>query len=586
MEGVRRILGEAMFRGPIGERDRRGAFWLFIKYGTGVTRTRLGSWLYEPLHKPFCDYLEAKLLDWLSWRSAGIMRRQRVIACCFRSFAKSWIGTKGASAWAALWDPDLAVLIDSVDAEQSKKFLSSIKEMISGGDQQSLWAWCYGSWYSKDRPWAATQVVHAARRSTARQEPSWDTTSVTAGAVGNHPDFLIIDDPIAEEKLNSDANFLEVVERHMVAMIPVTRGDAFILLIGTRYRDRDAIGTALAKEGVYEVCGMPPTDDRIVESKDGLWSLYWLDIIDEAGIYGKPGASAMPTSWTEEDLRAYERRDPVAFNSQMRNRPDVGTHAPLTYEQVQKMVTQFAPKQTEVILSIHVDTAFLDTKRIGSGDSSVMEVWGHYTNGSGKVIYLWGKGGPNYNSSNFADMVVTETKAWIAQGYKILCITDELEVSGKQGSWRNALKERFRQRGIVAPPIKVLKRYGPDKKKMTRILNALSYWQAGDVELYADAPGLANLMAQAARVWVSRRDWIDCASDVFDHEVRQPFLNRITAPDPMPRPTDLMMRNPNWIFHVDEMQTRNLYDAHVAAERQAAGKEGYWTRQPIGPITG
>ena len=543
-ETEREILAQGCCYGPWQPDGRRiGALRNVVKYLIGEeTNPTLGGWWYEPIHGELCDFTEGHYLWWLENRNT-MEDRHRVLCIIPRTYGKSVCVTTGLSILAQLRDPETALALGSETQTKAEGFLGMGKAVLAGEDDFSLFGWLYGSWRpprsDENRPWSAGKATTMARRGISRKETSLDTVSVSTGATGAHPDIWIQDDPISAEKLKEDGKALENLQAHNTAMIPVVKPNGLIIYVGTRYHDRDQFGDAISLDGVYEIKGMQPGDQRIQVDENGLWSMIFFAARDDQG------RSTYPTVWSDRALANYENKDPEAFYCQMMNRPDVGPYMPLTMDAIRRLEVDEMAGPEDVVLSIHCDTAYRDRKKLARGDESVIQIWGHYLDGSGRVQFMWGDSSNGWQAPEFQRVQRDAIVHWRELGYRIKVLTDESDIGGKVGTWETALTGYLNGCGVKPPPLLGIQRQGSGKK-IVRITSAATYWQtAGRVELYRLARGKPKLMDQMSRIgFSSHDDWADAAADVFHDDVYL-ATKRDTGERPEPRPqhpADLVLK--------------------------------------------
>ncbi len=497
-------------------------FWWFLQIAWGAHFFMLANpnkrWVTERLHKPICDWLQIHVERWEENRAQGIKERTKVALIIPRSFGKTVIGTKALSLWAHVRNPDIASFIGSEVLTKAVDFLRPIKTVMEGGDPFAWFTWLYGNWFSAERPWTHTSVVHAARKAVARSEPSFDTWGVEGGITGTHPDWGVFDDPLSEEKLKESGSWITTVNQSMAALRPAFSTDSFFMLSLTRYRDNDVAGTYLSLEGIRSWTGHPPTDERFRISEDGEWDVYFLQCYDAEGL------SILPEVWPTKELRGYEKTKPVEFAAQMMNEPGSGEHMELTAEQVSQIWIDREHLPMQLHITVHLDTAFKENKQRGSGDESVIEVWGHDPRGTGDVYFLEGYGSNTWRIEDFTDELIRIAQRLKSQGKRIRLMTDDKEMGGKAGTWVNWLRGQFAGSGLKMPPFLQLTRQGT--RKIIRMREAAGFWVDGHVKLVKDAPGAQKLIGQMIRLGITAHDdWADAAADVFASEVYRPMLN-------------------------------------------------------------
>lgn len=497
-------------------------FWWFLQIAWGARFYMLSNpserWLTERVHKPICEWLQARVETWEARRAVGEKERTKVALIIPRSFGKTVTATKALSLWAHVRNPDLSTYIGSEVLSKAVDFLRPIKTVLEGSDPHAWFTWLYGNWFSPERIWTHTAIVHAARRATARSEPSFGTWGVEGGITGSHPDWGCFDDPLSEEKIKESGSWITTVNQSMAALRPAFRTDSFFMLSLTRYRDNDVAGTYLSLEGVRSWTGHKPTDPRFAVRDDGEWDVYFLQA------YDTNGNTMLPEVWPNKELKSYERTKPQEFAAQMMNEPGSGEHMELTAEQVEDMWVNRADLPNNLIITCHLDTAFKSNKTRGKGDESVMEFWGHDPRGTGDVYFLEGYGSDNWRIEEFTDELIRVAQRLKTHGKRIRLITDEREMGGKTGTWSQWLTSQFHGAGLKMPPLILLNRAGT--QKIIRMREAAGFWVDGHVKLVRDAPGVTKLVGQMVRLGVSSfDDWADAAADVFANEVYKPMLN-------------------------------------------------------------
>jgi len=498
------------------------SFWWFLRVGWGADFYMKDhpndAWLTARLHKPIADWLQARVESWEYNRKHLIKKRTKVALIIPRSFGKTVMGTKALSLWAHVRNPNLSSFIGSEVSSKAVDFLTPIRIILEGNDPYAYFPWLFGVWYAPDRPWTASKLVHAARKSIARSEASFDVWAVETGITGDHPDWGVFDDPLSEEKLKESGAWLYTVNQSVAALRPAFRTDSFFMLSLTRYRDGDVIGTYLPTEGVRSWTGMQPTNEQFVVKPDGEWDVYFLQCYDSSG------ESIFPEIWPTAELKKYEETRPVEFAAQMLNEPGTGEHMALTHDQVKQLWIEKEDVPSFLYYTIHIDTAFKSTERKGRGDESVIVIFGHDPRGTGDVFYLEGYGSNQWRIEDFTDELIKICQRFKREGKRIRCITDEREMGGKTGAWTNWLNSSFHGAGLVLPPVIQLGR--TRSRKNNRITEAAGFWVDGHVRLVREAPGVHKLVAQMIRAGVSSHDdWADAAADVFCPEVYQPMLN-------------------------------------------------------------
>lgn len=515
----------------------KNSFWDFCDYALGYGREDW-TWWTERVHRPFCNWFEAHVKDWEANRRQpdGSPRSKHLMICVHREFGKTMIITKAGLLWIHLRNPDISTYIGSSTVTRAGLFFNPLKEVLAGNDPDSRFTWLYGNWYDPDRTWSAESFTHAARVNMARTEPSVGTWGVETGLVGMHPDVGFLDDPIDYEKMASDATWLGKVNTHVASLSPVFRADSLFVYTGTRYHDADFIGEALRLEGAKTITGMPMAQVR--ESPDGKWHVYFRAARDAEG------NPTFVENWPDDRLRAYERQHSLQYAAQLMNDPNTGAHVALTEAQVDQLWVDSKDVPKNLRHSLHVDTAFKRRESTARGDYTVIVHMGHARDGSGEVYMLGAYGSNRWRVEDFNNQLVTLLQRLRSARQWPFVLTDEAEMGGKYGTWELTIQTWCHGSGIPAPQIKLLNRGG--KKKVTRLIEAASYWVDGKMKLVRGANGVDQLVEQMLRIGTSvHDDYADAAADVFHKEV---YVAARQAgwrdPDPKPqRPYDDLLQS-------------------------------------------
>lgn len=516
---VARRQARKRFQGVFAYRCRK-SFWLFLNYGFGARQYCKAhpdeAWLVRRVHKPMCDWFQSQAEEWFRTRST---RREPTFLLFLvpRGFGKTTSLTIAGSIWLQLQDPDISEFISSFSKEMSMDFLSVIQNVMGGNAGQALWRSFYGSWEpgtDSSREWSKSAAVHSHRRDSERKDPSFEAVSVSTGTTGSHPDVVFIDDPVVEEKLTQESNWMEKCEKHMAAILPAMKTNGLLVLVMTRYRDNDPARSGMVDQGVKEFAetGMLPREQDMTYRPDGKWRVFFMRARHP------DGTPTLPEIWPDERLSAYQKDHPLEYASQMMNDPGEGGHQPLTREIIDscKVAAKDVPRNLRI--SIHIDRAFKDLKTRGRGDYNAIQVWGHARDGSGEIYYLRGYRNNEWTDEEFYKALMIELQTLEKARMWPFYMTDEHETGGAKGSVESAIKAWCRRYGLPTPRFKYVSRGG--KSKGSRHRAAATFWRMGKVRLVDDAPELEHLIYEMLNIESSRHDdMADCAADVFDDEV-------------------------------------------------------------------
>lgn len=494
--------------------------------------------LTDKVHKPFVEWFQKHLEEWLDWRSKGIKRRKKICDVLPRFFRKTW-WNRVVDLWCHLHDPDMSTALGSVDTDLAAAFLDGRKAVAFGDDPFAKFAWLYGSWLNKGRSIMRMKATHGARHDMARQDPSWFVYSIKSGLVGTHPDITILDDPIDQQKLNEEANWIDTVNSAVDGFRPAMRTDGLFIITMTRYHLDDPVGHFLPKEGVREWLGDPIPEtltykdgSKVQVTEDGEWNVYYLSAFDDND------ESICPEIISTKELRDFEKSNPIFCASQYRNNPVYGEHTMLTAKQVEECFISkdllpegFFKNAIYVFLN---DTAFKSVDNIGRGDSSVNIVVAFDPRMNGDVVYIEGYGHNRYRTEDFTEEEVLRIQEYQKEHKRIAWIT--CEKAGKSDSWPLLLEGYCRDKRIFCPPIKEFQRAG-GKKKWHRIRLTAGYWTNGHVKLLRGAPGVDTLVSQMlAGEYGKHDDWADAFADIFNPEIYQMASFKSAAEEEAPIP--------------------------------------------------
>jgi len=542
----------------------RESFWEFLRWGFGVAnymeKRPENRWCVERVHRPLCEWFEDEVRDWLANRETRRTPKKLMVVWP-RGMGKTTIMTKAGQLWVQLQDPDISSITDSVTTEKSWEFLQALKDVMGGKDPNAWFTQMYGSWKDPKRTWKSGMLVHAFRRSMGAEAASMISSSVEKGITGKHPDVIFIDDPVVQEKLTQEMNWLDKVNVHVNALIPALKPNGLLVATATRYHDDDWLGRYIREEGVKKVWGMMPRDwDFRLRPKDGQWDLYFLRAEDG---FGNP---VCPEIHTAEFLANYKAKSPLDYSAQMMNEPGQGEHMPLTREQVHHMWVEPQHVPGNLSISIHCDTAWKTRETMAKGDYNVIQVWGHARDGSGEVYYLDGYRSNLWRVEDFGDQLVMVLQRLKKEGRRPFVITDEAGLGGKADVFGGLVQGWCAGAGMYSPPVVLLNRQG--RRKEIRIREAAAYWADGKVRLVRGAPCVQELVSEMLRIGVSAHDdMADAAADVFHPDIYIPerAMGRDEETPPPRRPfDDVLQTDPrrwgdgDWRVAYDEMVEREM----------------------------
>lgn len=181
----------------------------------------------------------------------------RKLICVPRGCLKSSIASVAYPIWILLNNPNARILIDSELYTNSKNFLREIR-----GHLESPWlSDIFGKF--KSSTWNAGEIT-INQRDKIMKEASITVGGIGTTKVGQHFDYLIMDDMNSEENSLTPENCLKVIS-HYRGNISILEPTGTLVIIGTRWSELDLIGHVLQNElsiegfpqsGEYEIKGL------------------------------------------------------------------------------------------------------------------------------------------------------------------------------------------------------------------------------------------------------------------------------------------------------------------------------------------
>ena len=211
----------------------RKDFWTFFLYAFGAwTNPRGKRWIEPEVHRPLAEWFQAHVDEWMADRESGRGHQKHLAILMHREVGKTTMITRAGQLWLHLRDPEFSSYTGSEKSELSIKMLRAMKAVMDGTDQDSLWAKLYGNWATSATTWTGKEIVHAGRRNTSRQDPSFGVFAVETSITGAHPDAIFYDDPISYERLITDTNWMKTVNEQVSSLFPTYQSDAIIVWVG------------------------------------------------------------------------------------------------------------------------------------------------------------------------------------------------------------------------------------------------------------------------------------------------------------------------------------------------------------------
>ena len=495
----------------------RDNFWTFFLHSWGVLYgPHAEDWLSrrEPIAEMMAYWFQEQVEAWEESRRNREDKQRRIMVMVTREFGKTTMFTQAGLLWLHLRNPNLSTYIGADAVENAVSILRGIKPVLDGSDKHAKFTQMYGNWYNPDLIWTRDAVIHSARTIATRKEPSFGCWGVETGITGKHPDVLCLDDPNNYERMESNKGWLEVVNQHCAGLQPALQVDGLLIYVGTPYGDNDNLRASIKRNGIATLTGIPMVD--FAPREGGLWHVLHI-----------PGRDAneqptVPRVWPESRMQQFKEENDARYAAQVLLRPELAESVPLTREQVEDCLVNEDDVPLKMLrYTMHLDTAWKDPSNMRKGDESVVQIWGHFRDGSGDVVFVEGHSSNMWRGEQFYEQVVMLIQKYTRLNRKILLVTDEIS-PGKKGANRIMLESFCHAKGIPAPPMVEISRAGKNKFS-ARIIPSATYWQDGHVKLLRTAPGVSKLVEQMSRLTpeMAFDDWADAQADVFNPLVYQ-----------------------------------------------------------------
>lgn len=537
----------------------RDSFWAFFLNAWGTLHgPHARDWWVDraEIAYPLASWLDYQAKEWLASRARHDKTIRHIAVIVTREFGKTTL-MQAWLLWLHLLDVNLSTYIGGEKEEVAIEVLKGIRAVLTGEDRHAQFTQLYGSWTGDRAVIRRAALTHDRRTTVTRKEPSFGVWGVETGLTGRHPDVCALDDPNTYERAASQQNWYQFVNLHCASLAPVIRGDGLFALFGTPYSEADHIHQSLKRDGLASLTGLPMSD--FAPTRDGIWHVFHFPGRD---MHQRP---TVPNVWSESRMNKFERENPDRYAAQILLRPEISEHNPLTLEQIRDCYVAESDIPFNLLrYTLHFDTAFRAPNRQHSNDETVYQVWGHWRDGSGDVVFIEGYGSNLWRGEDFYQSVIHLIQRYKRLGRKIVAVTDE-SGWGKAGAPRLIFESFCHGAGLIAPPFYELSR-GGKKKLEQRIIPAASLWADGHVKLIRTAPGLDRLVEQMSRIGRSAHDdWADCAADVFNPQFynRQRNLGQQeTVPPWISSPQDVILKDGGG--GADTL--RQLYDAWMTRD--------------------
>lgn len=460
--------------------------------------------------------------------------------------------------FAHLHDPEIAAMIMSAAYEQmALKFADTVRHVWDGDSPTSRLVDLYGRFKPaniRQRAWSRDKMVTERREMIAHADPTLAAFSIRKGPTSGHFKLGIIDDPVTEELMANDAEWLDKVWAAYSRMPFVLDNDALLVVIMTRYHKGDLVGRIITEEIApivrREHGGELPKDWD--ESRGWIkyahlagWEVFYDGVYDDYDYETKSGTPVYPVIWPHEriaDVRKTPRGEAL-YQLQLQQDPAGRDDAPITWPIVDRLYIDSitdVPAPAMKTIDIHCDFSFKDAEnyRKQQGDVGVA----HLCAKEGGYVYRLGGFRGKYMQDQFGEKLM-DLIAFVYYGLKskVRYITYERTTGHGSGdeSTRMWLHQLFmRHPDLPRATAYPIARYKQgNKSKLQRIMDTNWAWQEGYVVLCREAENNYQLCYQMVNQgYTLEDDDSDAFADAF-HEK----LYKRTRPGDLPEDVQQFM---------------------------------------------
>lgn len=176
---------------------------------------------------------------------------KRKLICVPRGALKSSLACVAYPIWLLLNNPDCRILIDSELYTNSKTFLREIKLHLESPELKHIFGDFRGTIWNDGE-------IMVKQRLKKLKEPSISCGGIGTTKVGQHFDVIIMDDLNSQDNSSTPEACQKVID-HYRLNVSLLEPDGTMVVIGTRYSERDVIGHIIANE--LELDHVPQTGE-------------------------------------------------------------------------------------------------------------------------------------------------------------------------------------------------------------------------------------------------------------------------------------------------------------------------------------
>lgn len=544
------------------EVSRRRALLDFVYYLERVLGIEC-AYTREPRVRQYLAEYGSHVLDWLSTRHDKLpdgslkqkVPRKIAVIVPRKTFKTSGV-SQGGTPWALCHDPNLVCGIMSAAYEDlAIPIVQAIREHLDGSAAASTIEAHFGQFKRAD-DWSGPRFT-IAQRTAALRDKSVTAYGVRRGAVGHHFDFFVIDDPVTNEAMSNDREWLDKVWRSYVDLKATLNPNALLTLVMTRYHDADLMGRIIEREikpAASAANGGALPEDWNADSPECIkkyahlagWHVIYEQAVSDydtddpkynfPGIWGQERIQEVRAGKSIDGDEESEEYSELFFWCQLQNTPQKREDNPIQEIHIQTALGFPKPHSIAEVprtgwVDIHCDFAFKDADAYTKqrGDFTVAHV---VVKHEGFVYRVNGyRGKPTQDM--FGDELIrlaTWAKNELKARVRFLSY-DKLTGQGSgDKSTRMWIENLFRMHpSLRVPHIIEINRAG--RNKTNSILGTAWAWQEGWVRLCVEAPYNDPLVYQMQRIGYSPHDDdADAFADSFHPEMYK-VSARFAEPD-------------------------------------------------------
>ena len=534
----------------------------FIYYLEDILGIRC-HYLSEPAVRSYLTQYAAHLNNWLETRHLklpdGALKQKtprKILVVVPRKTFKSSAISQGSIPYALCSDPNLVCGVMCASYEDLAVSINkSIRDHLEGASSDSRITALFGDFKRSDA-WGADKFT-IAQRTKALRDPSVQAFGVRKGAVGHHFDYFVIDDPVTNEAMQNNSDWLDRTWRAWVDLRATLNPNALVTVVMTRYHDADLAGRIIDREilpaaklanGGEQPADWNADDPACIRKYGPLagWEIIYeqavsgLDTDSPAynfpGIWGPERVAEVRTGKKIDGDEESDEYSELFFWCQLQNTPQKREDNPIQPHHIEIAVGTPEKHQIEDcprlgFVDIHCDFAFKSAEAYlkQKGDWSVMHVTVPYNGFVWRVNGWRGK----VTQDMFGESLV-KLATWARTDPRLRArvryITyDKLPGSGSgDNSIEKWIRNLFYQHGDLNMPTCLP--IARTKAKVDYILGTAWAWQEGWVRL-CEMPGVDQLVYQMSRVGYSPNDDdADSFANAFHPDVYRTTA-RVSGPD-------------------------------------------------------